>query len=76
MIPQNNTLTPRQVQDIVDSVNNGEDLSDDLYSIMFDHFCSDMPYGTAKARTGDPYQWICERLEEMGEDEIRAMFQV
>lgn len=34
------------------------DLYDDLYHLWVE----DMPYGTAKARDGDPYQWIDERL--------------
>ena len=25
-----------------------------------------MPYGTQKARDGDPVQWITERLEDLG----------
>jgi hypothetical protein len=35
-------------------------LYDDLYCLWVE----DMPYGTAKARDGDPYQWIDERLFE------------
>jgi hypothetical protein len=35
-------------------------LTDNLYNVLFDHYCNtnEMPYGTAKARTGDPYEWI------------------
>lgn len=42
---------------------NGE-CSDELYEALFDHFCNngEMPYGTAKARTGDPYEWIANRI--------------
>ena len=49
-----------------------EDLNYDLYCDLFDHYCDNnvMPYGTAKARTGDPMEWVCERfyndLEELG----------
>lgn len=33
---------------------------------LFDHFCAlgEMPYGTMKARDGDPYIWILDRLEQ------------
>lgn len=34
---------------------------------LFEHFAfesGEMPYGTRKARTGDPDQWILERVEE------------
>ena len=34
------------------------------YDKLFDHYMPDMPYGVAKARTGDPDQWILDRLEE------------
>jgi hypothetical protein len=32
--------------------------------ILFQHYCNngEMPYGVAKARTGDPDQWIYDRL--------------
>ena len=29
----------------------------------------EMPYGVAKARTGDPYQWIIERIRPIAEVE-------
>lgn len=35
-----------------------DSLMDDLYDIWY----SEMPYGTAKARDGDPQQWIYDRL--------------
>ena len=34
------------------------------YDNLFDFYMDDMPYGVAKARTGDPDQWILDRLEE------------
>lgn len=30
---------------------------------LYEYYVDIMPYGTAKARTGDPCQWIAERLE-------------
>ena len=36
---------------------------------LFEYFAfetGEMPYGTAKASTGDPEIWIMEKLEELG----------
>jgi hypothetical protein len=36
---------------------------------LFEYFAfktREMPYGTAKARTGDPEIWIMERLKQLG----------
>lgn len=38
-------------------------LHEDLFEKLFDFYSDVMPYGTQKARTGDPYLWIQERLE-------------
>ena len=37
-------------------------LMEDLYN----HFQEDMPYGTQKARTGDPDEYIYNKLEDLG----------
>ena len=45
------------------------DLDDDLYHALYDYYSDngEMPYGTMKARTGDPYNWISDRLaDELG----------
>ena len=41
------------------------ELADDLYHALFDYYCDsgEMPYGTAKARDGDPYEWVAQNLE-------------
>ena len=36
----------------------------ELYEALYEHWLHEMPYGTAKARTGDPGAWIAERLEQ------------
>ena len=43
----------------------GADLSEKLYDDLFEYYCNNnlMPYGTAKARTGDPYEWVTNRFE-------------
>jgi len=33
-----------------------------LYKKAYEHFVSDMPYGTAKGRTGDPADWLEDKL--------------
>ena len=40
------------------------DLDQDLYEAAFKYYCStgDMPYGVAKARDGDPYEWVANEL--------------
>lgn len=34
-----------------------------FYDSLFEHFICEMPYGIAKARTGDPVRWILDRLK-------------
>jgi hypothetical protein len=37
-----------------------------LMQDLFDHFAEDMPYGTQKARDGDPDEYIYDKLEDLG----------
>lgn len=41
------------------------ELTDDQYEILFPIYQPEMPYGTQKARTGDPYTFISDRLEDL-----------
>ena len=43
----------------------GGDLDDNLYDALFDYYLEsgEIPYGVAKARTGDPYEWVAQNLE-------------
>lgn len=43
---------------------NGNGLTERLYDALFSYYCStnEMPYSVAKARTGDPYEWIDNEL--------------
>tara|TARA_R110000851_G_scaffold222301_2_gene375138 strand:+ start:2845 stop:4035 length:1191 start_codon:yes stop_codon:yes gene_type:complete len=50
----------KQGADIMDH----DDLYDDLYSYFVQS--GDMPYGTQKARDGDPYEWVQDRLDSLG----------
>lgn len=40
-------------------------MDDDLYQALYAHYLDsgEMPYGVAKARTGDPNVWIANQLE-------------
>ena len=42
-----------------------DDLSQELQDKLFEHFLPEMPYGTAKARTGDPIQFIMDHINEV-----------
>ena len=41
-----------------------EELSDLTREKLYKHYENTMPYGTAKARTGDPYEFIGDALEK------------
>lgn len=50
----------------VDLFVNGADLTEELYDDLYEYYAftvAEMPYGTAKARSGDPFEWITERFE-------------
>lgn len=44
----------------------GGDLDDDLYLALFDYYFDqgEMPYGIAKARSGDPMEWVTQRFDQ------------
>jgi hypothetical protein len=44
----------------------GGELDHDLYDALFDYYSQHgaMPYGVAKGRTGDPFNWVSERLAQ------------
>jgi len=35
-----------------------------VFDILFKYYEEEMPYGTQKARTGDPYEWINDHVLE------------
>jgi hypothetical protein len=56
-------------RDVKDFTQTGE-MSDALYDALYDYYFDDMPYGTKKARTGDPHEWIADRFaQDLGIDE-------
>ena len=40
------------------------DISDELFKELYEYYVEEMPYGTAKGRDGDPFQWIAYALNE------------
>ena len=50
----------------VEQFKNGHDLDNDLYDALFDYYSQHgaMPYGVAKAKTGDPFAWVSDRFAE------------
>ena len=39
--------------------------NESLVMKLYDYFKDEMPYGTQKARTGDPEEWFYDRLTQM-----------
>jgi hypothetical protein len=52
---------PKEVKDF----KIGHELDEDLYLALFDYYQlhGEMPYGIAKARTGDPFDWVTSQLD-------------
>jgi len=40
------------------------DMDNDLYDALYDYYFDDMPYGTKKARDGDPHEWVSNRFAD------------
>ena len=51
---------PKEVKDFFA----GNEMDTDLYETLFDYYMmhGEMPYGIAKARTGDPVSWVSDRF--------------
>lgn len=72
------TFTPQEAAALTKARQSGDpadwDVVDDrelnykLFRIFSDS--GEMPYGVAKARTGDPSNWIADRLERMSDMEF------
>ena len=58
-------LTDKEKGMVASIADGDSDLLDcpDLYERLYEYYLPDMPYGTAKARDGDPLEWIFERLQ-------------
>jgi hypothetical protein len=49
--------------DVKDFTQTG-DMSNALYDALYDYYFDDMPYGTKKARDGDPHEWVSDRFAQ------------
>lgn len=74
--------TPRvrmQYEDMIATVGHqllkGRPLTDVQFDYFFDYYCNsgEMPYGVAKARTGDPYDWIDAKITEEYESQCHPV---
>lgn len=58
------TITEEDELDIIKILIGELDIDsiDGLHEKLYEYYQDEMPYGVQKARTGDPYEWIYERL--------------
>lgn len=65
----NLNFSTKEFADIKRRVAKDEELTDDQMAMMqefvMEHDPSWMPYGTQKARDGDPYEWIYNHMDEI-----------
>lgn len=56
----------RYYDEIMNLIENGVDLSQEAHDALFGFYMDrgEVPYGVAKARDGDPYEWISARVAE------------
>ena len=62
-------ITADQANQAIEALEQNGEIDDEVYEVMFSHYCDsgEMPYGTAKARDGDPYEWVYGRVaDELG----------
>lgn len=72
-------FSPREVEYLVSVMHSPtEDISPDIMDKLMNFYSDEMPYGTQKARSGDPYEWIADRLSQIydkfGDEGIRNEF--
>ena len=51
-----------EIESIANADGSCADLSVAAFDYLFEEAMCDMPYGTQKARDGDPYEWIDEHV--------------
>jgi hypothetical protein len=63
----NATFTPEEKAKIQFAIDQNCQISESLELKLYEHFCNngEMPYGTAKARTGDPTEFIYSHMHEV-----------
>ncbi len=58
------TLTHEDCLDLYEYVEHGGDTP----TFIYEAYMEDMPYGTQKCRTGDPDNWLCDRMDMIQDD--------
>lgn len=68
------TLTPEEINFLKAFVNGEEDLysEPELMEKLYDYYWEEIPYGIAKARTGDPDQWFYDKLSTLFNKELKT----
>jgi hypothetical protein len=72
-------ITPEELEELRGYVNDTLDsrdfLGSDVYEKLFEYYLNsgEMPYGIAKARTGEPDYWILDRVQQDYADEVCTM---
>ncbi len=48
------------------TLENAQNILDDdaAWNYCYEYYLPEMPYGTAKARDGDPYEWVAQKLDD------------
>lgn len=72
------TTLPLSAEEKINFLNDELEIDGEVYDRLFEFYTSngEMPYGTAKARDGDPHQWIYDQVskELMGDGNINIYF--
>ena len=57
-------LSEGHAQNVAEFLEGEDDLDPDVFEKVYSHYMDsgEMPYGVAKARDGDPYEWIFNEL--------------
>lgn len=54
----------------VEEVLRQDEFTEEQMVKLLEFYSSEMPYGTMKARTGDPYQWLFNRFSRLMQEEL------
>ena len=75
-------IMARHPEDVAKMKQMGDmDTNSELYMELMDYYSDEMPYGTQKARDGDPVEYIMNKLDDMdmlesAQDKLRNQFTV
>lgn len=59
-------ITSFQAELVIRALQENDEIPEPAYEVFYEYYCNngEMPYGTAKARDGDPYEWIGDRIAQ------------